>query len=105
MDDEEWDYSVFEEETLLNRNIYYDIRNGKLKNPTKETVIAVCIGLNAKPTVAEELLHLSGHVLRNTPEDQAYKMLVSCCYDRGIDFANDLLELRGMNALGSRERK
>ena len=100
-----WDYSDFEEETLHNRNFFYQIKQRNLANPKLETVIAICIGLRVKPYTTEELLRLSGHILRNTKEHSVYKMLISSCYNKGIDYVNETLEYHGIKAFGSGERK
>ena len=67
---------VFIEKTLLSGKTYDRIKNNELNNPTLETVVAICIGLELSPTYSEEILRLAGYTLNNTPQQLAYKKLI-----------------------------
>jgi len=57
----------------------------------KETVIAVCIGLQLFPTVSTELLTLAGVTLKHTEQDILYRHILNTRYKSSIHDCNELL--------------
>jgi len=103
MENAKWTYNTFVDKTLLNPSIYYAIRGGKLSNPEKDTVVAICIGLAMKWFKAEKMLNLCGYTLRNTKADNAYRHIFDYS-DQGIDFCNEILRILDIPLLGSQSR-
>ena len=56
----------FEIKTLLNGKTYDRIKQNILTNPSLNTVMAICIGLEIKGYAAEELLAKAGYKLNNS---------------------------------------
>jgi hypothetical protein len=101
MDGAGWDYTNFEDMTLLDRSIYYRIKKEEI-TPKIETVVAICIGLAAYWRTSEELLMLSGNQFDASMAHHSYKMILMFYANRGIDYCNDLLRELGIEPLGTR---
>ena len=69
--------NIFWDRTLLHKNYYYDIKNDHFNNPTKETLMAICVGLGLTLHVTEKVLHKAGFVLREHDDpDRAYRLIL-----------------------------
>jgi len=96
---------VFIEKTLLSGKTYDRIKNNELNNPTLETVVAICIGLELSPTYSEEILRLAGYTLNNTPQQLAYKKLIHSYRGHSIYECNEVLEALGLSPLCAKAYK
>ncbi len=96
---------VFTDKTLLSEKTYDRIKNNELNNPTLETVVAICIGLELGPTYSEEILRLAGYTLNNTPQQLAYKKLIHSYRGHSIYECNEVLEALGLSPLCAKAYK
>jgi hypothetical protein len=96
-----WDYVAFETHTLLNKNIYYEIKHGEYTDPTLESVMQICIGLGTGINTGTQLLSLCGYTLRNTETHSTYKIILTTCAHKDIYFCNRILAKQGLPTLGS----
>lgn len=96
---------VFIEKTLLSGKTYDRIKNNELNNPTLETVVAICIGLELSPTYSEEILRLAGYTLNNTPQQLAYKKLIHSYRGHSIYECNEVLEALRLSPLCAKAYK
>lgn len=99
----------FYDNTLLNRNIMYDIKRNKSR-PQLRTVITICIGLGLEPDESLELIRIAGYALSKTLFiDRAYMQIIFHHYNNADIFeCNDVLKELGVEEryhLGSRERR
>ncbi|MBR4720715.1 MAG: hypothetical protein IK057_03010 [Clostridia bacterium] len=97
----------FYDNTLLNRNVMYDIKQNKSR-PQLRTVITICIGLNLEPYESLELIRTAGYTLsKSLFLDCAYMEIIFNYYDNDIIECNEILEKLGVDEkyhLGSRQR-
>ena len=94
--------NTFWDRTLLHKNYYYDIKNNKFNNPTKETLMAICVGLGLTLHVIEKVLHKAGFVLREHDDpDRAYRLILGRFPGLSIDDFNNLLARAGIKPLGT----
>lgn len=97
--------SVFTEKTLLSGKTFDRIKKNELNNPTLETVMAICIGLELSPSYSEELLRLAGFTLSNSPQQLAYKKLLHSYRGHSIYECNEVLEALGLSPLCAKAYK
>lgn len=97
----------FYDNTLLNRNVMYDIKQNKSR-PQLRTVITICIGLGLEPYESLELIRTAGYSLsKSLFLDCAYMEIIFNYYDNDIIECNEILEKLGVDEkyhLGSRQR-
>jgi DNA-binding Xre family transcriptional regulator len=67
------------------------MRNDKNQDHKKETVIAVCIGLQLFPDISMELLNLAGFALKYTEQDILYRKILNTRYKSSVHDCNELL--------------
>ena len=67
------------------------MRNSANQDHKKETVIAVCIGLQLFPDVSMELLNLAGFALKYTEQDILYRKILNTRYKSSVHDCNELL--------------
>ena len=60
MNERGYEVSDFVKKTLRTDRYYRDIKNNKIKYPQKETVLAICIGLDIWGSAGEEFFKASG---------------------------------------------
>lgn len=78
------------------------LRNDDRFEPTKQTVIALCIGLRLSQSEAMTLISKSPYQLRPTdPQDAVYMKLITSEEYCPIEEINECLEALGMSTLGS----
>jgi len=92
---------VFYEKTLLSGKTYDRIKSNKLANPnpTLETVMAVCIGLELGITYGIQLLEAAGYKLSNSPLHCAYHQLLATCCGKDIFKCNEILMKLGFQPI------
>lgn len=85
---------TFRERTLLSDKTFDRIKSGELINPTLDTVMAVCIGLNLGTTFGEPLLKSAGYDIASStqPLHLVYYLLLSVFQGRTIFECNKVLE-------------
>lgn len=94
--------NTFWDRTLLHKNYYYDIKNDHFNNPTKETLMALCVGLGLTLHVVEKVLSKAGFVLREHDDpDRAYRLILGRFPGLSIDDFNNLLARAGIKPLGT----
>ena len=75
MNQKGWNAHKFVKYTRLEPRTYYRITRGEMENPTIETVINICIGLNVSSLLRDELVRLAGHNWRNNELHCAYRSI------------------------------
>ena len=65
--------------------------------------MAICIGLDIAPDIAEALLASAGHSLTLKQEDMAFRFALSA-FRGDIYGCNDFLDAQGIKTLGSKDR-
>lgn len=97
---------IFWEKTLLNRNFFSAIKGNRLKEVTKETLMAVCVGLELRIRMVEKVFHKAGLLLNEyeTP-DGIYIFILENIPGLGIDEFNNILIVKGQKPLGTQARK
>jgi transcriptional regulator with XRE-family HTH domain len=91
-----WDAHKFAEHTRLDPNNYYRILRGETENPSIETVLNICIGLDAPPQIREELIVLAGRSWQKTQLHCAYQFILkkgNVCTVTDFNNAFALLEI------------
>lgn len=68
---------VFCEKTMLSEKTFERIQSNKMPKPTLETVMCICLGLALEYGISNQLLHAAGYELNNTPQQVAYKALLT----------------------------
>jgi len=67
------------------------MRNSANQDHKKETVIAICIGLQLFPDISMELLNLAGLALKYSEQDILYRKILNTRYKSSIHDCNELL--------------
>ena len=75
------------------------IRNSSGYRPSKETAIAICLGLKLEPIFSFDWLSKLGIHLENTSTDCLYNYVLNTMYFKPISEVNQLLELNGLPPL------
>ena len=98
--------NAFWDRTLLHKNYYYDIKNNKFNNPTKETLMAICVGLGLSLHAVEKVLSKAGFILREHDDpDRAYRLILGRLPGLSIDDFNNLLARVGIKPLGTSSKE
>ena len=95
-----WDLHKFMRYTRLDQNHYYKIMQGKLYNPTMETILNICIGLQLPSTIRDELIALSGHSWQNTQLHYAYRYVLERGRVEDVTEFNRLFAILGIDPDG-----
>lgn len=90
---------IFADKTLLSEKTFDRIKNNQLNNPTLETVMAICIGLELSPPYSEELLKAAGFTLNNSPQQLAYKKLLHSYRGHSLYECNEVLGALGLSPI------
>ncbi len=97
---------TFHEKTKVHENYCGEIKNDKMNNITRDTLMPICIGLGLKLRVTEKLFNKAGLALRDSQEpDKTYIWIMENfpCID--INNFNALLEKFSLPPLGSKTRE
>ena len=88
-------------ESNLSEKTIQRLRNDDRFEPTKQTVIALCVGLKLSLVESMALIRRSPYQLRPTnPQDAAYLKIISSGQDYCIEEVNECLEALGLSILG-----
>jgi hypothetical protein len=90
---------VFCDTTLLSDKTFDRIKAGQLPNPTLETVMQICIGLELGGVFGEQLLELAGYKLNNSPQQLAYKKLLYSYCGHSIYECDEVLRALGLPSI------
>jgi len=83
---------VFEDKTLLSGKYYDLIKSNSIKgNPSIETVMSICIGLDLGSRISEQLLEKAGHKLNDSPLHVVYRKFLSNFRGRSLYECNEIL--------------
>lgn len=110
MESKGWDSpQKFSDRTLLAYDYYARIKNNKnnkMNNMNKATLMAICVGLELKLRITQQLFDKSNNKLNNFNEpDKSYiRILESVPWGLKIDDFNELLKQNGQEPLGSKEK-
>jgi hypothetical protein len=96
--------AVFQAKTLLSRKTYERIMSNQLPNPTLETVMAICIGLQLSIKDSELLLERAGYKLSSSPQHLAYHKLLSAFVGHSLFECNEILEALSLSPLTAKPR-
>ncbi len=89
-----WDYSQFNAETLLSRDLFSKIKNGQRPHMAKKTMVQLLIGLKLPGPERNYLLALNGTALsKYVEEDVLYAFLLESKVEAQV--ANELLRALG----------
>lgn len=91
------------EESRLDARTIRRLRNEPDYTATKETIVAVCIGLHLPPPLNFKLLAKAGYCLSNTPLDLMYHFLLTYKWPYSLDICNKYLTSQKMKLLGKKE--
>jgi hypothetical protein len=94
--------TVFCNKTLLSGKTYDRIKHNRLDDPSLETVMSVCIGLELGMSYGESLLAKGGYLLSTSPRKTAYKMLLYSYKGHSILECDELLEALNFPLLARR---
>ena len=72
-------------------------------DPSKENVVALCIGLKLDPYIGHQLLDRAGRSLSGDEVGRAYDFLISIAMGIDINEANEMLKKMDLPTLGSQE--
>lgn len=104
-----WNSSIFKDKTGLAKDAYRRIyRNDKnYKNPEKDTVMAICVGLGLDYRLAVDLLQSVEHALSpfSNKVDEAYEYILLELHGQPLEVCNQELIRRGIDPLGAKEYK
>lgn len=75
------------------------LRNSSGYRTSKESAIAICIGLRLEPPLSRDWLSKLGVRLAYSPEDILYDFILTNMYNRPISASNHLLEANGLAPL------
>ena len=75
------------------------LRDGKIMHPRKETVIALCIGLQLDPDSSVLFYSAAGYRIESYEKESAYKVVLTTAFCLDIDQANTILKHSGMMEL------
>jgi hypothetical protein len=95
---------VFRAKTLLSHKTYERIMSNQLPNPTLETVMAICIGLQLSIKDSELLLERAGYKLSSSPQHLAYHKLLSAFVGHSLFECNEILEALSLSPLTTKPR-
>lgn len=84
----------FCDRTLLSEKTYERIRDNRMPNPTFQTVMLICVGLDLGGVFGEQLLDLGGHKL--TAERLAYKKILHSYAGHTIFECDEVLTALGL---------
>ena len=88
--------------SLVGEKTIQRIRNEEEYQPTLQTVLGLCFGLQLPPPEAEMFLEKAGfHLNRRSPEEYVYKCILNVCTENSIFEVNEMLEKNGLKPLGS----
>lgn len=91
--------AVFCDKTLLSGKTFDRIKDNRLPNPTLETVMQICIGLELGGIYGEQLLEIAGYKLNNSPQQLAYKKLLHSYYGHSIYECDEVLRALGLASI------
>lgn len=91
------------EESMLDVRTIRRLRNEPDYTATKETIVALCIGLHLPPPLNFELLAKAGYCLSNTPLDLMYRFLLTYNWAYSLDICNKYLTSQNMKPLGRKK--
>lgn len=97
--DKQYNKLVFAEKTGLSIRTYNRIMKNDLSNPTLQTVMAICIGLQLRPELSERLLEKAGFRLNTSFLHLAYRKLLTTYIGHSIEACNELLVALGLPPL------
>ena len=93
---------TFWDKTLLHRNYFYKINNNQLKGASRETLMAICVGLGLKIRMAEKIFNKAGLKLReHVSPDYVYMLILEFFPRISINDFNNLLIRVGLTPLGT----
>ena len=88
--------------SLVGEKTIQRIRNNEEYPTTKQTVLALCVGMSLSPADAEDFFNKSDFKLNTKkPEDYIYKCVLGACAENSIYAVNEMLESHGVTPLGS----
>lgn len=88
--------------SLVGEKTIQRIRNDEEYQPTLQTVLGLCFGLQLPPPEAEMFLEKAGFRLnRRNTEEYIYKCILNTCMENSIFEVNEMLEKNGVKPLGS----
>ena len=95
--------NTFWERTLLNKNYFTKIKNNKLNKVTKETLLALCVGLGLTFRMTEKVFKKAGLAFKeHDSTDQVYIMILEYLPELSIDDFNNILVRFDIEPLGSK---
>lgn len=97
--------AMFEEKTLLSARTFDRIKSNELENPTIETVMAICIGLELGIEQGGPLLEIAGYKLGQSHLHRAYRKILSSFKGRSIYECDEFLEELGLQPICKRALK
>jgi len=80
----------FCDRTLLSDKTYERLKNNDMANPSRVTVMQICVGLALGERLGEQLFHLAGYHL--TPQWLAYRNVLQYCQGRSIHECDEVLQ-------------
>ena len=105
-----WNPEIFSESTQLDylewRRFVTEVEkpfSDRYKLPTLLKAMAICIGLDIAPDIAESLLASAGHVLTLRHDERALHFALTA-FRGDIVKCNDFLESQSLKTLGSKDR-
>lgn len=91
--------AVFCEKTMLSEKTYERLETNKMPKPTLETVMCICLGLALEYGISSQLLHAAGYELNNTPQQVAYKALLTSFVGHTLYECDEALKALGLSPL------
>ena len=92
------------EACLISSKTVQRMRNNEDYEPSLETIMALCIGLQLPPVLSDDFIRKSGCSLKNTTElHMTYRFLLNSCYTKSIHDCNEILIKQNFNPLSAEE--
>ncbi len=87
-----------EERCYISSRTIQDYRNNRNQNPSLESVLSLCIGLNLHPEFSYDLISKAGYIFKvSSQEHIIYKYLIDHHHMENIDMWNEKLKDAGIN--------
>lgn len=94
---------TFTERTGLYDTLFNKIQHDKLSTITRETLMAIAVGLSLNGYATAKLMEKSGnHLSRDSSPDNVYLLMLERCPGISIHDANGILDAHGLQLLGSK---
>lgn len=104
----DWDRSIFEEETELDKNYFYKIKSNNMNNITEKILFAICVGLKLPLRITEKLFEKSGRFVDAIRFEEPFNMYLKIMERMpGLPISdfNSILEEQNIEQLGTKRLK